>query len=113
MMHDGPAVLAELDLERNSPIGTQPPHVFSDQQLGRRYRTSPPIDGHAFLEVDMDRIVPASTAALQGPVLAVPCLCDLELDSAGNHRVLCLSIRRDDPRGGGTVPPIRNACAAC
>src|SRR5215471_10233057 len=60
MVDVGPAVFSELHLERNAPAWTQPPHVFSDQPLGRRDGIFPSIDGHAFLEVKMDRMVPVS-----------------------------------------------------
>src|SRR5262249_1680294 len=71
MVDKGSAIFAELDLERDRPPAgrTQSPDVLSDQPFGRRDRIASTVDGDAFLEVEMDRMVPAAAAVDISPVL--------------------------------------------
>src|SRR5262245_63108635 len=100
MVDIGSAVFAELDLERDRPAAgrAQPPDILSDQPFGRRDRISCPVDGDAFLEVEVDRMVPASTAVDIGPVLDVARLRVEQRDAVGVHRVRFLPVDPDGPR---------------
>ena len=68
----GPTIFAKLDLERDrlSASRTQAPDILSDQPFVRRDRVASPVDGDAFPEVEMDRMVPTRAAIDIGPVLA-------------------------------------------
>src|SRR5215470_319757 len=64
-----PAVFAELNLERDLSGRTQPPHVLADEELRCRNVVVAAIDRNAFLEVQMNRVIPTAAAVDIGPVL--------------------------------------------
>src|SRR5262245_3757166 len=100
MVDVGPAVLAELDLERDLPLAevAQSPDVLSDEAFVRRDRVGTAIDGDALLEVEMDRMVPTAAAVDVGPVLDLARFRDQERDPVGVHRVRGLAVDPDGPR---------------
>ena len=68
----GPAVFAELDLERDLSARTQPPHVLADKALRCRNGVVAAIDRNAFLEVQMDRVIPSAAAVDVGGGVTMP-----------------------------------------
>src|SRR5215471_12630546 len=106
MVDVGPAIFAELDLECDLARGAQPPDILSDQQFGRRNGTVSATHSDAFLEVQMDRVIPASAFIDVGPVLDIPRLRVLKLDPVSIHGVGLASVDSDAPgerRGVWTI----------
>src|SRR5215831_11710395 len=94
----GPAVFAELDLELDLSGRTQPPHVLADEELRCRNGVVAAIDRNAFLEVQVDWVIPTAAAVDIGPVLDGSRLLVLELDAVGVHRMRLAVIDDDGPR---------------
>src|SRR5215471_14851791 len=94
----GPAVFAELDLERDLSGRTQPPHILADEALRCRNGVVAAIDRNAFLEVQMDRVIPSAAAVDKGPVLDGSWLLVLELNAVCVHRMRLAVIDHDGPR---------------
>src|SRR5215471_2454344 len=94
----GPAVFAELDLERDLSGRTQPPYVLTDEELRCRNGVVAAIDRNAFLEVQMDRVIPSAAAVDKGPVLDGSWLLVLELNAVCVHRMRLAVIDHDGPR---------------
>src|SRR5215813_13489747 len=94
----GPAVFAELDLERDLSGRTQPPHVLADEALCCRNGVVAAIDRNAFLEVQVDRVIPSAATVNIGPVLDGSRLLVLELDAVSVHRMRLAVIDDDGPR---------------
>src|SRR5262249_39643263 len=98
IVHIAPAVFAELDLERDRSGWTQPPHILTDEVLVRRRRLAAAVKRDAFLEVQMNRMIPAAATVDEGPVLDGSGLLVLELDPVRVHRMPLALIDEDEPR---------------
>src|SRR5262245_4371954 len=88
----GAAILAELDLELHLAAGTQAPDVLAYELFRCRDGGAPPVHGDAFLEVQVDRVIPATAAIDIGPMLDIARLGDHQRDEVGVHRVRLLTI---------------------
>src|SRR5262245_36890990 len=113
MVDVGPALLAELDLEPDAPIPAQPPDILPDQVLCRRNRVSAPVHGDAFLEVQMDGVVPAVTLVDVGPVLDLSGFRDQQRYPVGVEGVRVLPVHLDGPGEGRVLRAIRRAWTGC
>src|SRR5215470_17497741 len=107
----GPAIFAELDLERDLSGRTQPPHVLADEALRCRNGVVAAIDRNAFLEVQVDRVIPSAATVDVGPVFDGSRLLVLELDAVSVHRMRLAVIDDDGPREADLRGTIRYARA--
>src|SRR5256885_3887752 len=75
VLHEHSAEVAELHGDGDAARGAEAVHVLA-AALPRRHVAQAAIAGEdlAFLEVDVDRVIPATAAGLQGPDLAGPVL---------------------------------------
>src|SRR5262245_66686144 len=85
MVHVGAAVLAELDLELHLPRRAQTPDVLAHQLLRRRNSRAATVHGDAFLEVEMDGVIPTAATIDVGPVLDFASLGVDVRDAVGVH----------------------------
>src|SRR5262245_22152333 len=97
MVDVGAAVLAELDLELHLPGGPQAPDVLAHQVLGGGKRPAAAVHGDAFLEVEVDRVIPAAAAIDVGPVLDFAGGGDDIGDAVGVHGVGFPTVHSDGP----------------
>src|SRR5215470_14288184 len=95
----GPAVFAELDLERYLSGRTQPPHVLADVQLRGPDGLIAAIERDALFEVQMNRVIPAAASVDIGPVLDLSGLLVFERNPVGVHRMRLASALRIDDDG--------------
>jgi hypothetical protein len=109
MVDVGSAIFPELDLELHLTRGAQPPDVLSLDQFRRGDGIAPAVHGDAFLEMEMDRVIPTSAFVDVGPVLDVPRLRVYERDPVGVHGVGLTSIDDEAPRKRCAVRAIGDA----
>ena len=93
----GAAVLAKLHLELHAPSRPQAPDVLAHEVLGGRKGGTTAVHGDAFLEVEVDRVIPAAAAVNVGPVLDLAGLRVDHRHAVGVHRVGSLAVDGDGP----------------
>ena len=91
------------------PAVAQSPDVLSDVELGCGDWRTAPVHGDAFLEVQVDGMVPAAAAVDVGPVLDLARLRDQLRDAVGVEGVRGLAVDLDGPREYRR-PPGSRAC---
>ena len=111
----GATVLAKLHLERDLGLvcRTQPPHVLPDQALRCRNGGAAPVDGDAFLEVQMDGVVPAVATIDERPVFDLAGLGNELGDAVGVERVRRLAVDLDGPGEGCKLRAVWCALSRC
>src|SRR5262249_40866002 len=80
----------------------QPPHVLAHQVLACRQRRASPVHGDAFLEVQVDWMVPAATAIDVGPVLDLARFRDQQRGAVGIEGVRVLAVDFYGPGKAGS-----------
>ncbi len=109
MLDIGTTIFAELHLELDLPTGTQPPNVLARQLFGCRDRGVSAIHRDPFLEMEVDRMIPAAAAVGIGPMLDLTRLRHQQTDAVGVHRVGLAAIDADDPGEVGGFGAVGNA----